>query len=61
MDNASFDRFKEKCLHRFRLYYKKADNKKQRDEIKRSVYENKNLTETQKDNFWDEIIKKVNK
>ena len=58
MDDVSFERFKEKYLHKFRLYYKKADNKKQRDEIKRSIYDNTNLTEFQKNTFWNEVVSK---
>lgn len=61
MNNASFKRFKEEYLHRFKVCYKKAENKKQRDGIKRSVYDSPKLTEIQKKEFWKMIIEKEKK
>lgn len=58
MNNASFKRFKEAYLHKFKVCYKKADNKKQRDEIKRSIYDNPKLTEKEKKEFWTMVIEK---
>lgn len=57
MVGISFASFKKKYLDRFKMYYRKADNKQQRDEIKRSVYDNPNLTEKQKNEFWELVIK----
>ena len=57
MVTISFANFKQKYLDRFRLYYKRADTLKQKAEIKRSVYDNPNLTEKQKRDFWEEVIK----
>ena len=57
MVTISFANFKKKYLDRFRLYYKRADTLKQKAEIKRSVYDNPNLTEKQKRDFWEEVIK----
>lgn len=48
--------FKKMYLEKFRKYYRdKYANKK---ELKRSIYDNKNLNDRQKDCFWSLVVAK---
>lgn len=57
MTKEEYERFKKDNLQFFRNRYK--SNKGSRKELKRSVYDNPNLTEQQKDNFWGLVVFKV--
>lgn len=51
MKQEDFEKFIRDYLERFRKTYRvKGINKK---ELKRSVYDNENLTDEQKDTFWN--------
>lgn len=55
MKEEDFKLFIERYLKKFRKYFRdKYSNKK---ELKRSVYDNKNLTDEQKDKFWNLVVK----
>jgi hypothetical protein len=56
VENGRFKDFKEKYLERFRKYYNECYNAKQRRELKKSVFDNGNLSGTQKKKFWEEVI-----
>ena len=56
MDKENFEKFKEKYLKRFKKYYKECYNANQRRELKKSVFDNGNLSDTQKKKFWEEVI-----
>lgn len=56
MENKRFKNFKEKYLERFKKYYKECYNANQRRELKKSVFDNGNLSDTQKKKFWEEVI-----
>ena len=55
MNKDDFNKFKKDYLGRFIKYYIEA-NAEQKKEVKRSVFDNKNLTDEQKKEFWDEVI-----
>lgn len=54
MKEEEFERFKEDYMAFFRNRYK--NHKSSRKELKRSIYDNKNLTEKQKEEFWKLVI-----
>ena len=56
MDEENFKKFKEKYLKRFKKYYKECYNSAQRKELKKSVFNNNNLSTKQKKEFWEEVI-----
>lgn len=56
MNSVEYEKFIEKYLARFKLYYKRCVNQKERSELKRSVFDNNNLTSTQKKDFWGKVI-----
>lgn len=56
MENGHFKNFKEQYLKRFRKYYKECCNNKQRRELKKSIFDNGNLSGKQKKSFWEEVI-----
>lgn len=56
MKKEDFEKFVRDYLQRFRKTYRVKDiNKK---ELKRSVYDNKNLTDEQKDAFWEMVVER---
>ena len=56
MEELKFVEFTKKYLARFKHYYKKCDNQRQRNELKRSVFDNNNLSSKQKKEFWEKVI-----
>lgn len=56
MNKEDYKKFKEKYLKRFIKYYI-DDNSIQRKELRRSVFDNPNLTLQQQREFWDEVVK----
>ena len=57
MGNKEYAEFEEYYLGRFKKYYKECTNYKQRKELKRSIYDNNNLTKSQKEKFWEKVTK----
>ena len=55
MNKEDFEKFKKNYLSRFIKYYIEA-NTTQKKEVKRSIFENPNLTEEEKEEFWNEVI-----
>lgn len=54
MKKEGFERFKRDYLQRFiKTYRVKGINRK---ELKRSIYDNRNLSDEQKDDFWHLVI-----
>lgn len=60
MNREDFIKFKEKYLKRFRKYYKEGTSES-REELKRSIYDNINLTDDEKDEFWNLVKAKESK
>ena len=54
MDKERYKNFREKYLKRFIKYYNE-DNIIQRKELKRSIFDNPNLTIDEKEKFWEEV------
>ena len=56
METEFFNKFKEKYVKKFQKYYKECYNSAQRKELKKSVFNNDNLSTKQKKEFWEEVI-----
>lgn len=54
MKEEEYILFKKWYLDRFKKYYRSSRANKK--ELKRSVYDNKNLSDEQKDDFWHLVI-----
>lgn len=54
MREKEYNLFKKQYLDRFKKYYRSSRTSKK--ELKRSVYENKNLSDEQKDDFWNLVV-----
>ena len=55
MNKERYQSFRDKYLGRFTKYYIEANNT-QRKEVKRSIFENINLTIEERETFWNEVI-----
>lgn len=55
--NKQYDDFVKEQLGRFKKYYREGTYKS-RQELKKALYLNKNLSERQKDELWKQIVKK---
>ena len=53
-----FEEFKRENTTKYIEAYKKA-SKQEKEDLKRNLYDNPHLTETQKDKFWASIMKIV--
>ena len=56
MKKDDYKVFKKMYLEKFRGYYRSSGANKK--ELKRSVFENKNLNEKQKASFWELVVAK---
>ena len=56
MEKEKFEIFIERYLKNFRKYYKDCTNAFQRRELKKSVFNNVNLSGEQKKLFWEKVI-----
>lgn len=50
MNKEEYELFKKEWLERFKGYYKKGRIKK--SDLKKSIYDNPKLLDSQKDDFW---------
>ena len=57
MDKIRYGKFKDKYFDRFVKYYADSVNEQQRKELKRSIFDNPNLTIDEKEDFWDIVVK----
>ncbi len=55
--NKQYENFEKEQLPRFRKYYKDGTTDS-RKELKRALYDKKDLSERQKDDLWRKIIAK---
>ena len=55
MNEKEYELFKKMWLDKFRGYYKKG--RVDKNKLKKSIYNNPNLLESQKDDFWDLVRK----
>ena len=56
MNKERYFKFKQKYLDRFIKYYREA-NAAQKKEVKRSIFDNPNITIDEKEKFWEEVMK----
>ena len=59
MNQEKYNFFKKEQLPIFKAIYKNAGAYRKK-ELKRSLFENKNLTEKQKEDFWNLVCEKEN-
>lgn len=60
LNREEFEKFKEKYLKRFRKYYRQGTSES-KQELYRSIYDNINLTDDEKDEFWALVKAKDNR
>lgn len=55
--NKQYEEFRKQQLNRFKKYYREGTFRS-RLELKRALYQNRNLSERQKDELWRQIVTK---